>query len=158
VCEETPLASENYQNIIQKTFQDPISDLLIKNSSLTRVQFETLVIDLLTDIISDEKIPFNKKAYFRRKKVSRGSFSRSLAQARGKVVSSIFTIVLLSYIGVFEARPFDDYYFLAEKLKEYVTMLENRELNASRELLKQIETELVEGISRLAIPTSIKMV
>jgi len=152
------LASENYQNIIQKTFQDPISDLLLKNSNLTRVQFESLVIDLLTDIISDEKIPFNQKAYFRRKKVSRGSFSRSLAQARSNVISSIFTIVLLSYIGVFEARPFDDYSFLAEKLKEYVTILESRELNTSKALLKQIEIELVEGISRLASPTSIKIV
>lgn len=152
------MESENYQNIIQKTFQDPISDLLLKNSNLTRVQFETLVIDLLTDIISDEKIPYHQKAYFRRKKVSRGSFSRSLAQARAKVISSIFTIVLLSYIGVFDARPFDDYYLLAEKLKEYVTMLESRDMNGSRDLLKQIEAELVEGISRLASPTSIKIV
>jgi len=74
------------------------------------------------------------------------------------VISSIFTIVLLSYIGVFDARPFDDYYFLAEKLKEYVTMLEDKESNNSKSLLKQIEAELVEGISKLASPTSIKMV
>lgn len=146
-----------YQNVIQKTFQDPIADLLLKNSNLTRIQFETLVIDLLTDVMSDEKIPFNQKTFFRRNKVSRGSFSRSLAQARGNVISSIFTIVLLSYIGVFEARAFDDYVFLAEKLKEYLTMLENKELGASQSLLKQIETELIDGISRLASPTSIKM-
>jgi len=152
------MSSEGYQNIIQKTFKDKIADLLLKNSSLTRVQFETLVIDLLTDVISDDKIPFSQKAYFRRNKVSRGSFSRSLAQARGNVISSIFTIVLLSYIGVFDARPFDDYYFLAEKLKEYITMLEDKETSASRDLLKQIEAELVEGISKLASSTSIKVV
>ena len=152
------MSSEEYQNIIQKTFQDPIADLLLNNSNLTRVQFETLVIDLLTDVMSDDKIPFSQKAYFRRNKVSRGSFSRSLAQARGNVISSIFTIVLLSYIGVFDAKPFDDYYFLAEKLKEYVTMLEDKEPITSRKLLKQIEAELVEGISRLASPKSIKMV
>lgn len=152
------MSSEGYQNIIQKTFQDQIADLLLKNSNLTRVQFETLVIDLLTDVISDDKVSFSQKAYFRSNKVSKGSFSRSLAQARGNVISSIFTIVLLSYIGVFDARPFDDYYFLAEKLKEYVTILEDKESNASRDLLKQIEAELVEGISRLASPTSIKMV
>ena len=74
------------------------------------------------------------------------------------MISSIFTIVLLSYIGVFDARPFDDYYLLAEKLKEYVTMLEDKESNNSKSLLKQIEAELVEGISKLASPTSIKMV
>lgn len=152
------MSSEEYQNIIQKTFQDPIADLLLNNSNLTRVQFETLVIDLLTDIISDDKISFNQKTFFRRNKVSRGSFSRSLSQARGNVISSIFTIVLLSYIGVFDAKPFDDYYFLAEKLKEYVTMLEDKEPITSRKLLKQIEAELVEGISRLTSPKSIKMV
>jgi hypothetical protein len=152
------MSSEEYQNIIQKTFQDPIADLLLNNSNLTRVQFETLVIDLLTDVISDDKISFNQKTFFRRNKVSRGSFSRSLSQARGNVISSIFTIVLLSYIGVFDAKPFDDYYFLAEKLKEYVTMLEDKEPITSRKLLKQIEAELVEGISRLTSPKSIKMV
>jgi hypothetical protein len=157
LLDEALSTSAKYQNIIQKTFQDPISELLLKNSILTRVQFETLVIDLLTDIMSDEKIPFKQKAYFRRRKVSRGSFSRSLAQARSKVIQSIFTIVLLSYIGVFEARPFDDYYYLAEKLKEYVTLLEERDFSISKEFLKQIETELVEGISRLATPTSIKI-
>jgi hypothetical protein len=152
------MSSEGYQNIIQKTFKDQIADLLLKNSNLTRIQFETLVIDLLTDVVSDEKVPFSQKAFFRRNKVSRGSFSRSLAQARGNVISSIFTIVLMSYIGVFDARPFDDYYFLAEKLKEYVTMLEDKESNNSKSLLKQIEAELIEGISKLASPTSIKMV
>ena len=74
------------------------------------------------------------------------------------MIPGIFTIVLLSYIGVFDARPFDEYYVLAEKLKEYVSVMESRELKASREILKQIETELIEGMSRLATPTSIKIV
>ena len=151
------MASEEYQNTVRKTFQDPITDLLLKNSSLTRTQFETLVIDMLTDIMSDEKISFHQKTLFRGKKVSRGSFSRSLSQARGNVISSIFTIVLLTYIGVFDARPFDEYYVLAEKLKEYVSIIESRELKASRDILKQIEDELIEGIGRLATPTSIKI-
>ena len=152
------MASQEFQNIIQKTYQDPITDLLLKNSNITRTQFETLVIDMLTDIMSDEKVSFHQKTLLRGKKVSRGSFSRSLAQARRNVISSIFTIVLLSYIGVFDARPFDEYYVLAEKLKEYVTLIENRGLKASKELLKRIEAELVEGIGQLATPTSIKLV
>jgi len=152
------MAYEEYQNIVRKTFQDPITDLLLKNSNLTHTQFETLIIDMLTDIMSDEKISFQQKTLFRDKKVSRGSFSRSLSQARGNVISSIFTIVLLSYMGVFDARPFDEYYVLAEKLKEYVSIIESRELKASTEVLRQIENELIEGIGRLATPTSIKIV
>ena len=119
------MSEDNYQNIIQKTFQDPLTDLLLKNSVLTRTQFETLVIDMLTDIISDEKVSFQQKSLLRNKKTSRGSFSRSLSQARSNVVSSVFTIVLLSYIGVFDERPFDEYYVLAEKLKEYATMTDS---------------------------------
>jgi hypothetical protein len=152
------MPSEEYQNIVKKTFKDPITALLLKNSNLTRTQFETLVIDMLTDIMSDEKISFQQKTFFTSKKVSRGSFSRSLSQARRNVISSIFTIVLLSYIGVFDARPFDEYYVLAEKLKEYVSIVESKELKASRDVLKQIENELIEGIGRLATPTSIKIV
>ena len=148
---------DNYQNIIQKTFQDPLTDLLLNNSVLTRTQFEILVIDMLTDIISDEKVSFQQKSLLRSKKTSRGSFSRSLSQARSNVVSSVFTIVLLSYIGVFDERPFDEYYVLAEKLKEYATMTDSRELNYDKETLRRIEEELIIGIRELATPTSIKL-
>jgi hypothetical protein len=152
------MSEDNYQNIIQKTFQDPLTDLLLKNSILTRTQFETLVIDMLTDIISDEKVSFKQKSLLRNKKTSRGSFSRSLSQARSNVVSSVFTIVLLSYIGVFDERPFDEYYVLAEKLKEYATMMDSSEFNYDKEVLSRIEEELINGIRELATPTSIKLV
>ena len=99
----------NVQNIINKAFTDPISNLLLEKSNLTKIQFETLIIDLLTDVMSDEKVSFNQKTNFRTKKVKRGSFSRTLSQARMRVSSSIFTIILLSYIGIFEERPFDNY-------------------------------------------------
>ena len=148
----------SYQNIIEKTLQDPLTDLLLKNSHLTRTQFETLIIDLLTDIMSDEKISFYQKTLFRHKKVSRGSFSRSLAQARRNVISSIFTVVLLSYMGVFDESPFEEYSVLAEKLKEYATLIESGEFNLDPINLSRFEEELVAGISELASPTSIKMV
>ena len=151
------MSEKRYQDIIQRTFQDPITDLLLKNSSLTKTQFETLIIDLLTDLMSEEKVSFYQKTLFRNKKVSRGSFSRSLSQARRNVISSIFTIVLMSYIGVFDARPFDDYYFLAEKLKEYVSMVQLKGNDVSKNVLKRLEVELIDGIRELATPTSIKI-
>jgi hypothetical protein len=152
------MSSEEYQKVIQKTFKDPITDILLKNSNITRIQFETLVIDMLTDIISDNKLSFDEKTLFRTKNVSRGSFSRSLAQARKNVISSIFSIVLLSYIGVFDSRPFDEYYVLAEKLKEYTTLLESSNSGINKTDLKRFETELIDGITQLATPTSIKLV
>ena len=154
---EDDMSDTNYQNIINKAFQDPITALLLKNSNLSNIQFETIIIDMLIDIMSDKKVSFNEKSLFRRNKVSRGSFSRSLSQARNKVISAIFTIVLLSYVGVFNARVFDEYQFLTEKLQEYISLIENKELKYSKEIMKNIEEELIEGIKTLATPTSIKV-
>lgn len=151
------MSSEEYQKIVKKTFKDPITDILLKNSNITRIQFETLVIDMLTDIISDEKVSFKEKTLFRSNNVSRGSFSRSLSQARRNVISSLFTIVLLSYIGVFDAKPFDEYYLLAEKLREYTNMIEPTGVEVSKSELKRFEMELINGINKLATPTSIKL-
>jgi hypothetical protein len=151
------MSSEDYQKVINKTFSDPLTDILLNNSNLTRIQFETLVIDMLTDIISDKKLSFNEKTLFRSNKISRGSFSRSLSQARKNVISSIFTVVLLSYIGVFNERPFDEYYVLAEKLKEYATIIESTKPGINKTDLRRLETELIEGITQLSTPTSIKL-
>jgi hypothetical protein len=151
------MSSQELQNLIKKSFQDPITDLLLKNSNLTRIQFETIIIDLLTDIISDEKVTFYQKTLFRSKLVSRGSFSRSLSQARKNIITSIFTIILLNYVGVFSSRAFDDYEFLSEKLREYLSLIESTDLNSKKRLLTEIETELIEGIQQLATPTSIKI-
>ncbi|MCW4048587.1 MAG: hypothetical protein NWE89_02515 [Candidatus Bathyarchaeota archaeon] len=63
----------------------------------------------------------------------------------------------MSYIGVYDARPFDDYEFLAEKLKEYVSVIEARDIRATKEVLRRIEDELITGITDLATPTSIKI-
>ena len=148
---------EDAQNIIQKAFQDPIADLLLKKSNLTKTQFETFMIDLLIDVMSDEKVPFKNKTLFRDKKVSRGSFSRTLGQGRKRVISSIFTIVLLSYVGVFDSKPFEEYQNLVEKLRDYLTAIETSGPNVSRAMLKRIEAELTEGIESMARPTKLKV-
>ena len=149
---------EEAQKMIQKAFQDPITDLLLKKSNLTKIQFETLMIDLLIDIISEEKIPFKQKTLFRVRKVSRGSFSRTLGQARKKVISSIFTIILLSYLGVYDAKPFEEYQNLSEKLREYLLTMEQASPTQSKVLLRRIEEELAVGIAALSHPTSLKTV
>jgi hypothetical protein len=147
---------EETQIIIQKAFQDPITDLLLKKSNLTKIQFETLMIDLLIDFMSDEKVSFKDKTIFRAQKVSRGSFSRTLGQARHRVISSIFTIILLSYVGVSNAKPFEEYENLAEKLREYLTTIEKLGVNRSPSLYRRIEEELTTGIEALSRPTKLK--
>jgi hypothetical protein len=149
---------EETQKMIQKVFQDPITDLLLKNSNLTKTQFETLMIDLLIDVMSDEKVPFKEKTLFRAHKVSRGSFSRTLSQARRRLISSIFTIVLLSYVGVYDSKPFEEYENLAEKLREYLTTIEKSGISRSPSIYRRIEEELIVGIKALSRPRKLKVV
>ena len=150
-------SNQNVKNMIQKAFQDPITDLLLKKSNLTTAQFETLMIDLLIDIMSDEKIHFKEKTLFRMKKVSRGSFSRTLSQARSNIISSIFTIILFSYVGIFDVNPFEEYENLSVKLREYLIAIEKSDPKYSKILLKRIEEELITGITSLTKPTSMKI-
>jgi len=149
---------ENIKIFVDRSFKDPVTGILLKYSNLTKIQFETLIIDLISDNISDIGITYKDKAILRSKKVSRGSFSRTLAQARGNIVSAIYTILLLSYIGFFEEAPFEEYHQLSSKLKEYVKILQNSGQSLTRDVLIRIERELVEGIRRLSEPRSLKLV
>ena len=116
--------SNELQKLIDRAYKDPIGSILLKNSNITNIQYETLVIDYLTNIANDIELSFKDKTYYRVKKVSRGAFSRTLSQARGNIISSIYTILLLAYIGVFDTVPFDDYKNLAEKLIEYNQLID----------------------------------
>ena len=149
---------EDIKIFVDRSFKDPVTGILLKYSNLTKIQFETLIIDLISDNISDIGITYKDKAILRSKKVSRGSFSRTLAQARGNIVSSIYTILLLSYIGFFEEAPFEEYHHLSSKLKEYVKILQNSGQSLTRDVLIRIERVLVEGIRRLSEPRNLKLV
>lgn len=145
------------QKLIDRAYKDPIAGILLKNSNITVTQYETLVIDYLTNVASDTDITFKNKTLYRTKKVSRGSFSRTLSQARGNIISSIYTILLLAYIGLFDTVPFDDYKNLAEKLSEYNELIDLSEDPKSLQLLRRIERELAEGIKILSEPRSLAL-
>jgi hypothetical protein len=146
------------QNIIDRSFNDPIANIILKHSNLTSIQYESLIIDFLTINLSDKKLTFQNKAVLRSKKVSRGSYSRSLGQARGNVISSIYTVLLLTYVGIFDANPFDDYKDLAEKLSEYTSYMRDLEGNELTSYINLIEKELLEGLTRLSVNRSLRAV
>ncbi len=141
---------------MNRIFQDPVAIMLLKNSNLTHSQFETFVIDVLTEVLFEDKISYKEKSFLRKKKVSRGSFSRTLAQSRNNIISSIFTILLIYYIGIFDTLPFEEYEMLADQLREYSKLVEGPFDNESKTILETIENELVQGISDLAKPKKLK--
>ena len=145
-------------NMIDLSFKDPIMAILLKNSHLTKIQYESLLIDYFTENMTDNALTYENKAIYRSKKVSRGSFGRTLSQARRNIVSSIYTILLLSYIGIYDSYPFEQYKNLAEKLSEYTILTQDQDSLESRSRIKRLEVELEKGIRSLAEPKHLKLV
>ncbi len=121
------------QNWLNYSLNDPIVKTLSKNSNLTKIQLETLLIDVLAENISDRSLKYDEKAKLRILAVSRGAFNRSLRQARQNVTQSIYTILLLGHLGILEEISLEPYLEAANKLKTYV--------NTQRELVKKRPNE-----------------
>jgi len=139
------------------SLSDPVATLLARNSNLTRTQLETLVIDTLAENLSGKHLKYDEKALLRphKAKISRGSFNRTLKQAKENVVKSIYTILLLGYLGVFENTTLDPYLEVANKLHAYLHAYENmpsggQELDNHAELIKTIREQLESTIKDLA--------
>tara|TARA_B100001971_G_C18143963_1_gene511964 strand:+ start:169 stop:624 length:456 start_codon:yes stop_codon:yes gene_type:complete len=142
--------------MLENSFKDPIMNILLQNCNLTKIQFESLLIEHYMNNRVNNIVTFENKAIYRSKKVSRGSFRRTLSQARKNVISSIYTGLLLSYIGIYDTYPFEEYKNLTEKLSEYTFLRQDSETPEYRSRITRIETELVKGIRSLAQPGKLK--
>ena len=150
---------ESIQAWLIGALNDPIVKILSKNSQLTKTQLETLLIDVLAENISGKYLKYDKKAKLRltKAKISRGSFNRTLKQSKENVVKSIYTVLLLGYLGVFESTTLDPYLEIANKLNEYVNA--HKEIHNEKEMKEQlkiieiIREELEISLKRLSTPS-----
>ena len=150
---------ESIQAWLIGALNDPIVKILSKNSQLTKTQLETLLIDVLAENISGKYLKYDEKAKLRltKAKISRGSFNRTLKQSKENVVKSIYTVLLLGYLGVFESTTLDPYLEIANKLNEYVNA--HKEIHNEKEMKEQlkiieiIREELEISLKRLSTPS-----
>ena len=133
--------------------------ILAKNSQLTKTQLETLLIDILAENISGKQLKYDEKANLRltKAKISRGSFNRTLKQSKENVIKSIYTVLLLGYLGVFDSTTLDPYLEIANKLHEYVeahqeTPDKEEELKDHLKVIEIIREELETSLKRLSSP------
>jgi hypothetical protein len=150
------MTENEIKKMIEITFKDKISAILLKYSNLTQIQYETLIINHIAENLVDNKFIYKNRALLRSKKVSRGSYSRTLQQAKKNIRSSIFTLLLLSYVGMFDDLSFGDYQMLSDKLREFSDTINNSDIDTSKYLIRQIERELLQGIDKLSVSKSIK--
>ena len=154
---------KSVQEWLTGILQDPITKILMKNSHLTRAQIETLLIDILSENIAERKLVYEEKARLRLLKegVSRGAFNRTLKQARENVIKSIYTVILLGYLGILETPNLEPYIEIANKLRTYTeayrNLIKNRKTGKERlKMINLLQKELEEGLSNLSKPKSLK--
>jgi len=139
---------------------DPIVKILAKNSQLTKTQLETLLIELLAENMAGKQLNYDEKARLRltKAKLTRGAFNRTLKQSKENVIKSIYTVLLLGYLGVFETTTLDPYLEMANKLKEYMEAHQDMpdresELKEHLKLIEIIREELETSLKQLSSPS-----
>ena len=154
---------ENVHKWLIQVINDPIVEILTKNSNLTKTQLETLLIDVLAENITDKSLNFEKKAKLRllRGGVSRGAFNRTLKQARRNVIKAIYTILLLGYLGFFGNTRLDPYIEIANKLHKYTStyrnLMENKEMMREHiRVIEMLHKELEAGLEQLSKPRALR--
>ncbi|MEM2968184.1 MAG: hypothetical protein QXJ76_02620 [Candidatus Bathyarchaeia archaeon] len=152
---------EGVQAWLKGALNDPITKILYKNSQLTRTQLETLLIDILAENLSGKHLKYDEKANLRltKAKISRGAFNRTLKQARENVIKSIYTVLLLGYLGIFESTTLDPYLEIANKLKDYVEAYKDmpetdKERKDHLKVIEIIREELETSLKRLSSPSA----
>ena len=143
---------------------DPIVRILAENSQLTKTQLETLLIDILADNIAGKQLKYDEKARLRltKAKISRGSFNRTLKQSKENVIKSVYTVLLLGYLGVFESTTLDPFLEIANKLHEYVEAHnvipeKQEEAKDHLKLIEIIRQELETSLKQLSNPSQSRM-
>ena len=93
---------------------DEIGEFLVEKINLTQTQLDTLLITLL----NNDKSNLNKMISRRdNRKVSKGSFIRTLKQAKKNVESSLFTLIILEYFSIIEENQINNLIKIGNTLK-----------------------------------------
>ena len=139
---------------IRNTLSDPVTKLLATNSQLTLTQLETLLADSLS---SETEARKGNRHLFRpsRARISRGSFNRTLIQAQNNVIRSIYTVLLLGYVGLFDTPALQPFTELSDAIQTYVQET-GTPAKPDRAVIKQLNQRLLDSISTLVKRQSFK--
>jgi hypothetical protein len=152
---------ESIQSWLKSSLNDPVTQILTRNSHLSPTQLETLIIDVLAPNLANKQLTYDEKARLRLMKaqLTRGAFNRTLRQAKENVIKSIYTVLLLGYLGIFETTTLDPYTEIANKLHEYLDAYKNipdktPDLDGRLKIIKIIREELETSLKRLSNPSN----
>ncbi|NWF94719.1 MAG: hypothetical protein HXY34_01105 [Candidatus Thorarchaeota archaeon] len=151
----------------RQVLREPVMKILLRNSNLTEAQLETLLLDLVIEDALKSHVPYEQKASLRTRKsrskrgVSRGSYNRTLRQARRNVIQSIYTMLLLAYLGLFDQPVFRPFEEIAARIGNYRRIrdaLAGRSTLTSEDLevYRVAEETIVSALEGLGLPLVLK--
>jgi len=116
--------------------EDPLLSLLTERSFLTKAQVETLLIELSFP----EKGKYKEKGAMRN--VSKGAFKRVLSQAARNVKKTVYTLLLLAYVGIIDEVFVNALGDILPTLKMAATLSDKGKEKVSKEIIKIVEDML----------------
>jgi len=127
--------------------------MLLAESQLTMPQLETLLTDSLT---SSAIVKKSQKRMCRPSKtrISRGAYNRTLIQAQNNIIRSIFTILLLAYVELFDNASLQPFLELSDTINSYVN--EAKSSGNAKSVADHLKPKLMEFASALAKRESFK--
>jgi hypothetical protein len=139
---------------IRGTLNNPVTKLLAANSQLTLTQLETLLADSLS---SETQVRKANRRLFRPSggRISRGSFNRTLIQAQNNVIRSIYTILLLGYVGLFDTPALQPFTELSDTIQTYIQET-GTSPKPDRAVIEQLNQRLLDSITTLVRRQSFK--
>ena len=144
----------NAQESVRNRIRDPVTKMLLANSQLTVTQLETLLTDALSASVDLSK---SQRRFYRpsKRRISRGAYNRTLIQAQNNVIRSIYTILLLGYLGLFDSAALQPFLELSDTIDSYVQEAKRSSEN-DQSAIDQLNERLLESISALASRRSFK--
>lgn len=136
------------QNHFNELLSDIIVKTLLKESHITKIQLETLYIDILAPNILQKQIKFSDKVNLRTKepKISRGAFIRTLKQSKRNIIKSINTILLLGYMGIFDTPKLQSYIEISNRLHSILEMYNGVQENHHDDFVALLKQELIQEL------------
>ena len=128
------------------TFEDRIMSKLLDRSNLTKVQFETILLDQIGSEMAEKTLTRAEMTQLRRKgpKISRGAFNRTLRQARENVAESVHTVLLLGWSGLLESPSLAPFVEASERLRIQTQAIKDAASSGGSEYASLVDTLLTD--------------
>jgi len=149
-----PDAVTEVRETIRNTIHDPVARSLLQSSQLTTIQLETL---LAASFSNENHTKKGIRSLCRpsKSRISRGAYNRTLIQAQNNVIRSIYTVLLLGYLGLFDSPALQPFLELSDTIQGFVQEVRQK-TGDDRAAMQELNSRLMDTVNALAKRESFK--